>query len=260
MKAVLRIPNLGSTQTEELSFDGLSQSHKIRNTLKIPLEDKELVALPDGRAYRSMSRASLLISAVGLNLSKEIQVFVAQDPFSVGIYCAINNGPEDYNCARELLNTSQEDFAPLYKRLKGPKHYLKQLPNLAPAQLGIFLGICGPTNTFSHSRYGVLQALEHAESDLKFGKVKAALVCSAFAHEDLLLSFRSRMGLDDATILSEGAAALLLTQDDLPFLSKTFLSKNVLSKTAKSASKSRHFFGIADDLISLIQKENLHEK
>jgi hypothetical protein len=260
MKAVLKIPDLGSTQPEELSFDGLSQSHKIRNTLKIPLEDKDLVALPDGRAYRSMSRASLLISAVGLNLSKEIQAFVAQDPFSVGIYCAINNGPEDYNCARELLHTGQEDFAPLYKRLKGPKHYLKQLPNLAPAQLGIFLGICGPTNTFSHSRFGVLQALEHAESDLKLGKVKAALVCSAFAHEDLLLSFRTRIGLDDATILSEGAAALLLTQDDLPFLSKTFLSKNVLSKTAKSAPKSRHFFGIADDLISLIQKENLHEK
>ena len=250
MKAALRIPDLSSTQAEDLVFEGLNQSHKIKNTKRIPLEEKQLVDLPDGRAYRSMSRASLLISAVGLELSKDIQAFISVDPFSVGLYCAINNGPEDYNCARELLHSSLDEFAPLYKRLKGPKHYLKQLPNLAPAQLGIFLGICGPTNTFSHSRFGVQHALDHAQSDLKSGKVKAALVCSAFAHEDLLLSLRTRIGLDDAIVLTEGAAALLLTQDDLP----------ILPKGPKSTMLSSHFFGIADDLISLIQKENLHEK
>ena len=247
MKTSLRLPDAHVSLAKNDSFETQAGTHVLNNVRMIPGQEKELVVLSDPRAYRSMSRASLLVSAVSLDLADVIKPLIDADPFSVGIYCAINNGPEDYTSASELRNGNPDEFAIQYKRLRNPKHYLKQLPNLAPAQLGIFLGAFGPTNTYSHSRFGVRHALKHAMQDLRSGKVKGALVCSAFAHEDILLSFRSRMGLDSSRVLSEGAAALFMETTDLD---REF---NVIPKEDQTSFTS-DFFGIADDLIKLIQQ------
>jgi len=248
MKISLRVPDLASSLLKDYIFETDKGNIEIPRVRMFPGQEKELVALKDARAYRSMSRASLLVSGVGLDLGAHIEPFIAEDPFSVGIYCAINNGPEDYGSAVELRNGNAEEFATQYKRLRNPKHYLKQLPNLAPAQLGIFLGAFGPTNTYSHSRYGVRHALEHALVDLRSGKVKGALVCSAFAHEDLLLSLRSRIGLDTSRILSEGAASVFIEAKDL---GKNW---NLVPRENQGALLTSDYFGIADDLIKLIQQ------
>jgi len=247
MKTSLRVPDRNVSLPKNDSFETQAGTHALSNVRMFPGQEKELVVLSDPRAYRSMSRASLLVSGVGLDLADAINPLIAADPFSVGIYCAINNGPEEYTSASELRNGNPDDFAVQYKRMRNPKHYLKQLPNLAPAQLGIFMGAFGPTNTYSHSRFGVRHALKHAMQDLRSGKVKGALVCSAFAHEDILLSFRSRMGLDSSRVLSEGAAAVFIETSDLERELK------VIPKEDETSFAS-DYFGIADDLIKLIQQ------
>jgi len=248
MKSSLQLPDPSLCEAQSYSYHTAAGTYTLAKVRMFPGQEKELVELSDPRAYRSMSRASLLISKVGLDLSNAVKPVVQKDPFSLGIYCAINNGPEDYTSASELRNAHPDDFAGQYKRLRNPKHYLKQLPNLAPAQLGIFLGAFGPTNTYSHSRFGVRHALEQAALDLHSGKVKGALVCSAFAHEDFLLSMRSRIGLNSARVLSEGAAALFLEPSDLHG------DFHVLPKADDQTSFPSDFFGIADDLIKLIQQ------
>lgn len=248
MISAIRIPNLAKESPRQtLELEGISGVIQIPNTLSFTEDDKELADLPDRRAYRAMSRASILISAVGLEIAPTILPYIKSDPSSVGIYCALNNGPEDYACAKELIGISDDDFHGQYKRLRNPKHYLKQLPNLAPAQLGIFLGAFGPTNTYSHSEQGSIQALDHAKFDLRTKKVKAALVCSAFAHEDSLLSLRSRISLNPDTVLSEGAGAVLLTEGELT-QSCEFNQPSVQNNDFIFS------FGIADPLIRFIVK------
>jgi hypothetical protein len=247
MISAIRIPSDDASNLRAYEFVSDAGANAIARIRSFPAEDKELADLPDRRAYRAMSRASILISAVGLELSPHIAPVIAADPFAVGIYCALNNGPEDYECAHSLRGVSADDFPAQYKRLRNPKHYLKQLPNLAPAQLGIFLGAFGPTNTYTNSRFGVQHAISHAQFDLRTKKIKAAIICSAFAHEDLLLTLRTRQDLGTDDILSEGAAALLITADDQ---ATAFFSKN----SNHSRPRGQTSFGIANDLIQLVTK------
>jgi hypothetical protein len=200
-----------------LGRDGVVRGH-IPNLRRISKTERELVDLPDGRAFRSMSRASVLLHSVGLSVKEAVDETVAMDPFAVGIYCALNNGPEDYLAAEKIMqNGDEQGFAAEYRRLKNPKHYLKQLPNLAPAQLGIFLGAMGPIVTCTHSVFGSLHAIEAAHFDLSLGVVKQALICAAFSHEDPLLSLRTRSQIPAAVTLSEGASAILVDKEFINF-------------------------------------------
>jgi 3-oxoacyl-(acyl-carrier-protein) synthase len=220
MKVAVLVPDRSKDTVFGMDFqgrDGSVYAH-VPNLRRISKTERELVELPDGRAFRSMSRASVLLHSVGLSLKEAIAETVAVDPFSVGIYCALNNGPEDYLAAEKILQSGNEQgFAAEYRRLKNPKHYLKQLPNLAPAQLGIFLGAMGPTVTCTHSRFGSLHAIEAAQFDLSLGVVKQALICTAFSHEDALLSFRTRSQIPDTVTLSEGAAAIVVDKGFINF-------------------------------------------
>lgn len=186
----------------------------VPNTKAVPLVERE-AALPDPRVFRSMSRAAILLSVVGLRAKGEIENFLREDPFSVGIYCAVENGPVDFESTKQMFQAGvvKENFGDLYKKYRNPKMYLKQLPNLAAAQLGIFLGVLGPMHVYNHSRSGSIAALEQAEQDLLHKRVKAALVCSAFSFENPLVVERARRESPKGRVLCEGAGALLLAAD-----------------------------------------------
>lgn len=170
-------------------------------------------SLPDKRAHRSMSRSGLFLSLACLELQGDIEPFLAESPFSIGIYCAVENGPVELKTAVQMLDIPVEDFAEQYRKVHNPKMFLMQLPNLAAAQMGIFLGIMGPMNVYNSSAYGSIHALEQAEEDLLEGRVSAALVCSAFSFENPLVLERIRRQKLDERILCEGSAAMLLTAD-----------------------------------------------
>lgn len=196
-------------------YDLYGDSFVVPCTLAFPEKDEELVALPDGRAYRSLSRAGLLLMAAGLPAREHIAGWLAEDPFTVGIYCAIENGPNDYRSAKKMAHTPPQEFASHYKALRSPKDYFKMLANVPPSQLGIFLGAMGPLYTYTHSRLACRHALEQAETDLACGAVRSALVCATFALNDPLVVMRTRRGLPRTTLLSEGAVCLLLVADDV---------------------------------------------
>lgn len=169
--------------------------------------------VPDPRIARSTSRQGMLLSATCATANDALAPFLASDPYSVGIYCAVENGTADYDSIKRIQGTEPEKFAETYKKNRNPKMYLKQLPNLAAAQLGIMLGVRGPMNVYNHSRMGALQALEQAEQDLELGIVKAALVCSASSiTEDPLLAMRTRRRLLPEQIIAEGAGAVVLVK------------------------------------------------
>jgi hypothetical protein len=212
----------------------------VPNTLTFPEPDEELVQLPDARAYRSLSRAGLLLIAAGLRGQEVLSPFLTEDPFSVGVYCAMENGPNDFNSAKQMINTLPSDFAVTYKELRSPKQYLKQLPNVPPSQLAIILGISGQLNVYQHSRFGCLHALDQAEVDLTIGAVQAALVCSAFSLEDPLLSLRASRSVPKSVILCEGAAALILVPNGAYTDWRSRLRAN-----------EGYFHGIAQDLVML---------
>ncbi len=184
----------------------------LEKTRALPLIDRQ-ADLPDRRVYRSLSRAGILLSLVCLKAREELNLFLDRDPFSVGVYCAVENGPVDFALTKEMVGVSGDSFAETYKRLFNPKMYLRQLPNLAACQMGIFLNLLGPTNIYNNSLYGSLHALEQAEMDLAANRVSAALICSAFSFENPLIMERTRRTVLKGRTLCEGAGALLLVQD-----------------------------------------------
>ena len=199
-------------------------------------------AIPDPKAFRSMSRASILLSHICQGLEDKIGSSLAASPFSVGIYCAVENGPIDAPSTFKIITGSPAEFVGLYRKLRGPKMYLKQLPNLVPAQLGISFGIQGMMNVYTHSKMGSLQALEQAEEDLWFDRIKLALVCSAHAFDDFLVVARTRN--ENPAILAEGAGAMLLKKND---------HKTEWRQKIKSINHSQDFYGISNQIIQLLK-------
>ena len=185
---------------------------RIEKTKALPIIDRQ-VKLPDRRVYRSLSRVGILLSFVCLKARDKLNVFLRKDPFSVGIYCAVESGPVDFASVKQMVSIPREAFADTYKKLLNPKMYLRQLPNLAASQAGIFLGVLGPLNVYTNSRYGSLHALEQAEMDLSDHRISAALVCSAFSFEDPLIMDRIRRSVLKERILCEGAGAMLVVAD-----------------------------------------------
>ncbi len=202
---------------EDRRYDVYDPPLVVRRTRALPAADADLVALPDRRAYRSLSRTGLLLCAAGLPAAAPLAPLLAADPYGVGVYCAVDPGPQNYQAARRLAGGSRQEFAAVWKQLNHPKRYLSQLANLPAAHLGIFLGIRGPVNVYCHSAASACHAVEQARLDLAAGTVAAALVCAAFSLEDALLALRVRLDHPGA-VVCEGAAAVLLTAADLPAL------------------------------------------
>lgn len=200
-----------SAEPRDRVYDIYDGEFRVPQVAAFAEKDEELVQLPDGRAYRSLSRAGLLLMAAGLPAREVLAPLVQADPFSVGIYCAIENGPNDYASAKSMRHTAPAEFAAAYKALRSPKYYFKMLANVPPSQLGIFLGVMGPLYAYTHSRLACRHALEQAEWDLAMATVQAALVCSSFTLDDPLLAMRTRRGIPGGVTLSEGAACLVLT-------------------------------------------------
>jgi hypothetical protein len=216
---------------------------RIPRTTTIRLRDEEIVELPDPKSFRALNRGGLLLAAVGLQSRSALAELLAEDPFSVGLYCAIQDGAEDSKTAKQMVHTVREDFARTYKSLRSSKQFLRQIGSIQPSFLSIFLGIMGPQYVFSHSRWGALHALEQAEFDLYAGVVRAGLVCSGFSLEDPLLSMRVRRSIPDSSVLCEGAAALVLTPNG-----------EYTDWRCGSPADEKCFFGIAHDLVLLATK------
>jgi len=200
------------------------------------------IAIPDPKAFRSMSRASIFLAHIVQDAKDALAPYQAKTPFSVGVYCAVENGPIDGpSTAKILAQPDPENFAEHYRKFRNPKMYLKQLPNLAPAQTGIFMDLSDPLNVYTHSLAGAWHALDQAEWDLESGVVDAALVCTAHAFDDFLVVKRARRV--DPRCLTEGAAALLLVKDG-----------GRTDWTSRVELDPRHLFGISDPLINLLRR------
>jgi hypothetical protein len=226
-------------------FVSESYRDQIERTRSLEVTNESIV-IPDPKAFRSMSRSSLILSAIAMSAKEVLLSIQNEDLFSIGVYCAVENGPIDAASTVKILEQPVEKFAEAYRKLRNPKFYLKQLPNLVPAQLGISLNLLGRMNVYTHSRTGSIQALEQAEWDLKTKKVSYALVCTAFAFDDFLVVKRLRK--TDARDLSEGAAAMILKGDG-----------EFINRWSDIASDSQQTFGIADPLVNLM-KGSLHGK
>jgi len=240
---VLVPPPEAAPATDVYDFHQRAELHGAR---RFPERDEELVELPDPRTYRSLSRAALLLAASGVQARPALGPHLARDPFRVGIYCATEPGPNDYVCARKMTDTPPGEFAEVYRSLRAPTQYLKQLANVAPAQLAILLGATGPLSVFTHSRQAGFQALEAADHDLENGHVDAALACSAFALEDALVNLRARRGRPEEVVISEASVSVVLLADGL-------------RKDWRSLSQPEQgiFYGIADVLVSIAKRRPL---
>lgn len=230
------IPSADSS-VEEL-HDEIFKS-TVSNVRKVQMETNS-IKIPDPKALRSMSRASVFLSNLCMDMKDLIDAQLAEDPFSIGIYCAVENGPIHAPSTQKIADAPAENFVELYRKLRSPKMYLKQLPNLVPAQLGISLGIRGTMTVYTHSTQGSLQALEQAEEDLWHGRVKMALVCSSNAFDDFLVVTRARKG--DDRVLAEGAGAMLLKKSETKTNWKQHVHRN-----------PEEFYGVSDQIINFIK-------
>ena len=87
--------------------------------------------------------------------------------------------------------------------------------------------------------------MDQAEFDLDTGKVKAAVVCSAYSLEDPLLSQKTRSEAPSGSVLTEGGAAVILTAKEG---SPSHMKK--ISKFQADVPKGA-YFGIANPLMHL---------
>ena len=228
----------GSIEKMDFSQYALEKMN-CNDVIRFGPEKEKLVYLENPRTFRSMSRAATLLAAVCMPGKGVVDKSLISDPFSTGIYCALEQGPIDYQSALDLSNVSDSDFAEKFKKVTNPKQYFQFLPNIALAQLGILLGIMGPMNLFHHSQMACLHALDQAELDLCSGRIDTALVCTAFAIENPLLNFRVGK-MNPSLPISEAAAAIILKRNG----SMSDWPDN-LGSTKK--------YGISEPLIALLQ-------
>lgn len=249
----MKIPDLALPPQ---AWDDSVFGDSIANIRRIGVESSDIV-VPDPKAFRSMSRASLFLSSWAEEMKPILAPYLERSAFSVGIYCAVENGPIDGPSTSEILKRSADKFdfvfAEAYRKLRNPKMYLKQLPNLVPAQLGISLGVQGPMNVYTHSVYGCQQAITQAKMDLLNHSVDAALVVSASAFDDFWVVKRSRA--QDSRTICEGAAGLIfaLDKDIVEKSNKNYLVDMKKSLISDFFYDKQNYFGISDPLINLIR-------
>ncbi len=236
-----------SLPPENINFDVSEYQIPTLNAYLFPQDKRKIVALPDRRAYRSMSKSGALLSAACLSLSEKIgdtHFSNTNNRFSTGLYCAVDHGSDDFMALKKLMEVDSQSFSNDYRRLKDPKAYLRQLPNLSSAYVSIFLQIMGPTNTYTHSKHGCLHALNQAENDFKQGKIRSAIVATSFALDDPILASRLRTK-NNGTTLSEGAMAIFIeTQQQIVEIKSRLISLN-------NASYDKKFFGISNPLMQI---------
>ncbi|MBP7845126.1 MAG: hypothetical protein KA116_09940 [Proteobacteria bacterium] len=227
---------------EKFSSEYYTKHDPIENCLPIIATDKD-IEIPDPKAFRSMSRAALFLANVCFKARDVLNDFIEKNPFSVGIYCAVENGPIHLPTTSQLAQIPMSEFATQYKKLRNPKLYLKQLPNLAPAQMGIFMNVLGPMNVYTHSTMASTHAIDQAERDLENHFVDCALVCTAFSFEDPLITFRAKND-NPNKMLCEGAAALVLTKGG--------------PRLTRDKNTTPYYFGISDEIIHLTKGLRSH--
>lgn len=231
---------------DDMVYDIFTPHLRVAKTQAIAKSENDFTEIPDRKALRLMSRSSVLLSALLMRAKDVVAELNQKDPFRVATYCAIENGSESYACIQSMLDVEKEDFAEKYKRSRSPKQYLKQLPNLAPAQAGIFLGLVGPLNVFHHSRRAGRHALEQMQADLNAGRIDAGIVCSAMSFEDALATYRCREEIGPEKILREGAGALIFVKDERDCLAEPTSAANI-------PTSDPYHYGIATDIIHLSQ-------
>lgn len=232
----LLLPDL---QSQPVALTDANYQSSVLRVRKVAKSSEEF-AIPDPKAYRSMSRASVFLSHICQQAKDILQPYLQESAFRVGIYCAVENGPIDATSTKKIIQQNNPAlFADYYRKFRNPKMYLKQLPNLVSAQMAISMQIHGPMNVYTHSTAGSLHALEQAEWDLQTQQVRAALVCTAHAFDDFLVIQRERNY--DSRCLSEAAGALLL------------VANGQFTDWTKVVKKDEeNFFGIADQIVNLL--------
>jgi hypothetical protein len=238
------------TQKAESWFEPVYRD-SIDGLIRYP-EESANIKIHDPRAFRSMSRASVLLSNVCLGLGEVIDPYLKRSPFSVGLYCAVENGPMDPESTVAVVNAPPEKFADVYRKAKNAKMYLKQLPNVVSAQLSIFLNVQGPMTVYLNSLYAVEQALIDAETDLRSGTVEAAVVCATHAFDDFLIVKRSRS--EDPRPLAEGAAVLVIGREGIMRDRDLYHGERARIDRYPLAEMGDRYYGVAHELISLVNR------
>jgi len=223
------------------SFEGESPFPLLSSPLRsFAMGPKDFV-IPDSRSVRSMSRNALMAAHLACPLKSQLRL---QDPYRVGLYLAVENGSIDYSLVPPTRAVGPDAFASTYKELRNPKMYLKQLPNLAGAQLGIFLGLLGPMVVMTHSRFGMLQALDQARLDLSDSRVDQALVVGVSSLEDPLNVLKQQQRFPGKGV-SEAAVAMILNSasDKLVWKKRPDLgwSYGVLTEFVEQAARTQSF-------------------
>lgn len=208
--------------------------------------DSDLEALlPDPKVMRSMSKATEYLARAALPLSPQIQKFIEEDPFSVGLYFASDKGPLDYRTIDAARKAMPEDYAVTFSATWPPKQYLKHLANIGPAQIGILLGAMGPTFAYTDSEYACWHAIRQAEIHLESGLVRAALVGVASSHEDPLIAERIRHATMPGRANREVGAALLFVRD----------TNKIDWQAEFELPRSNIFYGAADPLVHFLMRQ-----
>jgi len=227
-----------------MTWDFCPDLFSIPSAYRIPLENDQIAEVPDLRSLRSLSRAGLILCRVAMDCWTTVKAHWPNDLSRVGLYCAVDQGPLDYNLINGLAQSKGAERGETLLRTTMPKQIFKMYPNYSTNQLGIMLGIQGPMYTFTNMKFGALQALEQAEFDLWNNIVDIALVCSANSLEDPVASLRMFRQCNSAVTLSEGGAALVLKKSE---------KKN---EWTDSRAVEKSFYGIADPVVKILKEKN----
>lgn len=251
-KAYLYMNSLTPSADQRIdSWNEPVYNDEIEGIVRYP-QDSANIPIHDPRAFRSMSRSAILLSNVCLELGPVLEPYLSVSPFSVGLYCAVENGPMDAESTAAIVNAPPDKFAEVYKKNRNAKMYLKQLPNVVSAQLSIFLNLQGPLTTYTNPTFGVRHAIDDAVADLRAGIVNAAVVCSSHGFDDFLITKRARS--EDSRPLAEGAAVLVMGKEGIECDAELFHGENARLSRHPQLQTDERYYGIADELISLVKR------
>lgn len=179
----------------------------------------------DQSQLRTMSRTAKLMiwSAILNNVKEKLE---GKDLSKTGLYCSLYASPFPYEVFQEsgsstYLNSINQHLHPL--------NILHRSNAVSTSHLSAFLGVTGPSFTFTHKKWALMHSFEQAKFDLDRGGIEFAMVVSANALKDDPLRLIEGNTQNDTTY-SEGvffAGTSVISDAFLSQLRKSDLAESV---------------------------------
>lgn len=169
---------------------------------------------------------------------KEIRKFLTETKIAsekIGLYGAFYSSEFPYALYRNTLKSN--DYAEAINHDLHPFSLIYRSNALTTAHVSQFLSITGPSQTYTHKKWGLVHALEQAKFDLEMKKIEYAIIFSAHSIKDDPFRYSSKEKVNP-----------LLKKECIFFSGFNSLEYTIIEKLKSEVRKKQFYINILGEL------------